>query len=278
MPWFAWKTLNSDLHNEAAAAALGYTMRHLEGSEFNPKTGSGIIGCFDSILNICGASIWSDTSKSKSERVFRLDTEQYTYMIRLLPNVDFSLNDDNYFIYCYVRDAFNAHLLKARKGITFYKAEGEPMFTVADGDEVAITGAKGKMIAFPCRYVSNSECLIGGDLYTSTIWDVDENQIIPMYNTLPRKSFYCEPATGNLVLVVKGAQGYSVYPRNTDNVFENKRIADKLNADTGVSKAQAEAMFHGCTVSWHDAEANPDNYDDNGHFVERGVAVWTVPV
>lgn len=268
LPWNGWKTLNNDRYNDTAKADVGAVMRHIEKQDFDPASGSGIINCFDAICAVCETELFCD---EEVERVFRLDTDKYTYMIRLLPSVN-HIDDDNYFVYCYVRDEFDSHLFNARKGVTLYKGIDEPMFTVADGDEVAVLDAKGKIEAiFSCRYVSDAAYIIGADLHASTIWDETKNPIIPMYSTLPQKSFYCEPVTGNLVLIAKGVRGYSIYPRNTNNVFENKRLADTLNANAGVSKAQAEAMFCGCTVSWRDAKANPINYDANGQYVERGV-------
>lgn len=274
LPWNGWTTLNNARYNNAARTDIKTVMRHIEKQEFNPVSGSGIINCFDAIRAVCEAKLFCD---EEVERVFRLDTDKYTYMIRLLASVN-HIDDDNYFIYCYARNEFDNHLTKARNGITFFRSKDEPMFAITDGDDVAILDVKGNVKnVFPCRYVSDTAYMIGTEVHTSPIWDATKGQIIPMYNTLPKRSFYCEPRTGNLVLIMKGVRGYSIYPRNTSNVFENKRLADKLNADNGVSRAQAEAMYCGCTISWQSAMANPINYDTNGQYVERGVVAWNVP-
>ena len=268
LPWNGWTTLNNERYNSAAKADIATVMRHIEKQEFDSASGSGIINCFDAICAVCETELFSD---KETEYAFRLDTDQYVYMIRLLPSVN-HIDDDNYFIYCYVRDEFDNHLAKARKGITLFKSADAPMFSMVDGDEVAILNAKGNVEnVFPCRYVSDTAYMIGAELHTSSIWDETTNQIIPMCSALPKRSFYCEPVTGNLVLITKGVRGYSIYPQNTSNVFENKRLADKLNVNTGVSRAQAEAMYYGCTNSWQSARANPSNYDADGQYMVLSV-------
>jgi hypothetical protein len=59
--------------------------------------------------------------------------------------------------------------------------------------------------------------------------------------------------------VVRGHSGFS--PMYGD------WSADVLNAKTGVTKAQAEAMYAGAMFGWHVPAANPDNYDENGKLL-----------
>lgn len=47
------------------------------------------------------------------------------------------------------------------------------------------------------------------------------------------------------------------------------KLADKLNAEIGVTKAQAAAMSHGSVFGWDLPVANPANYDENGRLIKN---------
>jgi len=90
--------------------------------------------------------------------------------------------------------------------------------------------------------------------------------------TLPEWCWAILPIDKSLVRVKAGESGY--YPLNValtedkKRVFDpdltNDQIADKLNAERGISKAQRKAMEWGSMFGWETPLANPDNYNKEG--------------
>lgn len=66
---------------------------------------------------------------------FRVDTEQYSYMLRLNPN----RGEYNLYCYCYVRQWLDRHLHHAEKGIRFITPDYKEKFRIDDGDKIRIT-------------------------------------------------------------------------------------------------------------------------------------------
>lgn len=76
----------------------------------------------------------------------------------------------------------------------------------------------------------------------------------------------------SLIRIFAGVSGY--YPLNQaltrdaklvfDKDLTNNEIADKLNADMGITRAQRMAMEWGSQFGWEHALSNPENYDDKG--------------
>lgn len=60
---------------------------------------------------------------------FRVDTEQYSYMLRLNPN----RGEYNLYCYCYVRQWLDRHLHHAEKGIRFITPDYKEKFRIDDG-------------------------------------------------------------------------------------------------------------------------------------------------
>lgn len=90
---------------------------------------------------------------------------------------------------------------------------------------------------------------------------------------LPEYCYGTVPSTGELIIISRGKPGYTPASSSTTDRDENERLAEKFNANLGVSKAQAEAMFVGSLFGWHVPGANPANYDDNGQFLHSEAKV-----
>lgn len=74
---------------------------------------------------------------------------------------------------------------------------------------------------------------------------------------LPEFCFATNQATGKTITVRRGEKGY--YPSRYEDI-----PADELNADLGVTKAQAAAMSWGSLVGWESPLANPASFDEEG--------------
>jgi uncharacterized glyoxalase superfamily metalloenzyme YdcJ len=81
------------------------------------------------------------------------------------------------------------------------------------------------------------------------------------FEGLPQVCASTDLTTGKTILLKRGERGF--WPGGEK--FENL-TADEINADLGVTKAQAEAMAAGSMFGWHVPAANPANYDEQGKF------------
>lgn len=84
------------------------------------------------------------------------------------------------------------------------------------------------------------------------------------FKKLPRECYHVMEVSNEIIRVVRGMQGY--YPTDIPTVSRDhaQMLADKMNKELGVTKAQAEAMFVGSLFGWNVPGADPDNYDEEG--------------
>jgi hypothetical protein len=75
---------------------------------------------------------------------------------------------------------------------------------------------------------------------------------------LPEKSFAILNTTGETILIKRGENGY--YPQDS---LKNGDV-DELNETLGVTKAQAEAMYHASLFGWDIPASNPTMWEENG--------------
>jgi hypothetical protein len=68
-----------------------------------------------------------------------------------------------------------------------------------------------------------------------------------------------------LIRIDRGADGF--IPSNETRFGENSReAADRLNRESGITKAQEAAMLGGATEGWTAPAADPKNYDGQGQL------------
>ena len=71
---------------------------------------------------------------------FRVDTEDYVYLLRCNPmKVDF-----NFYCYCFERKWLDRHLQEARQGIRFITPDYKEKFRIPDGDKIRISQPNGE--------------------------------------------------------------------------------------------------------------------------------------
>lgn len=81
--------------------------------------------------------------------------------------------------------------------------------------------------------------------------------------SLPEMCYTVTP-TGKFAMLRRGESGY--YPVNTEAAGSPnlRELADKLNRQFDVSKAQEAAMLNGSMFGWDTPAADPNSYDSNG--------------
>ena len=84
---------------------------------------------------------------------------------------------------------------------------------------------------------------------------------------LPEKCFAALEATGEIIIVHRGVMGYTPTGRYPEGMG-GQEGANALNAQLGVTRAQAAAMLAGSMFGWACPGADPANYDAHGRPVK----------
>ena len=77
----------------------------------------------------------------------RVDTERYSYLMRLNPN----RGEYNLYCYCYQKEWLNNHLKNAERGIRFIDPHYQEQFRITDGEKISIKLGDGKTMERTCR-------------------------------------------------------------------------------------------------------------------------------
>ena len=98
-----------------------------------------------------------DSSINDHEFGFRVDTDDYVYMMRLNPN----RGEYNLYCYCYRRDWLERNLEKAEKGIRFIDSCYHDLFRLPDGGKIRISYPDGEIREATCRYIDSYHAEVG---------------------------------------------------------------------------------------------------------------------
>ena len=200
----------------------------------------------------------------RDEFGFRLNTQDYAYLLRLNPN----RGEYNFYIYCYKRDYLDRHIRNAEYGIWFITPNYKEKFRIVDGDSIRMTFPAGEYQDRECRFIDETHLEVGNSLYH--ICEFAERiqreciQIIPLRQSLPEKCFSALESTGEIITVSKGEKGYTPTGQYPQNGVSPKEAAATLNDAAGVTKAQEAAMVAGSMFGWDTPAADPKNYDTKG--------------
>lgn len=96
-----------------------------------------------------------------NEFAFRLDTADYSYMLRLNPDK----GDTNLICLCYTKKLLDEHMKQAEKGIRFIDPNYNLKFIIPDGGAIAINFSTGDTREYQCRYIDDYHVEIGDFLY-----------------------------------------------------------------------------------------------------------------
>lgn len=75
---------------------------------------------------------------------------------------------------------------------------------------------------------------------------------------------YTVTSTGLFVMLRRGKLGYYSVKVEDTNASELRALADKLNRQFEITKAQESAMLNGAMFGWDTPAADPNSYDSNG--------------
>lgn len=212
---------------------------------------------------------------------YRLDTVQYTYMIRVLPG---QAAEPNFWIFAYHRCQLDDHLKRSKNGIGFPYADSElENFHIEDGDFLCIEyniGGKHAHVVKQCRYYDNgiATCvLVGNEAWSVSNFVKKHHEngctIIPLRESLPPRSYIVfddelplyKGFYGQIGEIRRGQAG--IYPTlfgNRNDPESNRRMAASMNRLSHVNNAQESAMLYGCLHSWSEPGANPCFYNEDG--------------
>lgn len=221
----------------------------------------------DTLTAYCKAHPESDMGHRDREYAFRLDTEQYTYFMRLcLDELEFDFE-----LFPYRRDLFDLHVEQAEKGIRFICPDFKEKFTIPDGDRIRIITGSGDTRDRVARFVDEYHVELFTD-YSSTLYlhhDFAEkaertgSRVIPLRSSLPDKCFSITSTADEIVIITKG----ETYRRPAGVRAEGvtaREGATAANEAMGVTKAQEAAMLFGSIYGWDKPGADPKHYNEHG--------------
>lgn len=223
-----------------------------------------VLNSFKSMQNYCyeNSEAAFDGNFSK-EYGFRLDTKDYSYIIRFCPN---NKGDYTAYIFDYNKQYLDNHLSWTQRDILFVSSDYRALFRLEDGDKILIRNKNGEEIIRTCRFIDTHHTYVGDNLYHicqfAEISERNGDTVIPYRNSLPDKCYVYIDTREAFGIVTKGKDGFELcaeakFPDRKRN-FE---YADKLNEELGITKAQSEAMTMASMMGWADKLADPRTYE-----------------
>lgn len=231
-----------------------------------------ILGNRGKLRSFCYAHPESRIQSDRDDYGFRVNTEAYSYLIRLNPN----RGEYNFYIYCYKRENLDRHMKNAERGVRFIDSHYRERFRVPDGEKIRIITAGDSIRDMRVRYIDEYHMEISGawgnDLYhicqfAERFEERNCKAIFPLRSTLPDHCYSMLSSENRLIKIVKGESGYLDLAELREN---GREIVDGKNSMLGVTKAQEAAMVVGSMFGWDKPGADPANYDDQGVPIPKG--------
>ena len=197
----------------------------------------------------------------------RVNTERYSYLMRLNPNK----GEYNLYCYCYRRDWLDQHIEQARQGIRFITPHYEEKFRIPDGDQIRISYPDGDTRDRTARYIDEYHVEIGSG-FSSNLYHICEmaeilersgGTVIPLRSSLPERCFVYVESTDEIGIVTRGEMGYTPTQMKPEGVSKRQGVA-YLNEAQGITPAQVAAMNAGSLFGWDTKAADPANYNEAG--------------
>lgn len=227
---------------------------------------------FGFIMNTCDsmASFCLDHPGSQAENgreyVFRSDTQDHSCLLRCLPQTG------ECYIYPYRRDWLERHMEQAEKGIRFIDPHYKELFRIPDGGQIRILREDGTHTDWICRHIDDCHVEVGNSLFHicqfAEQMERNNNKVIPLTPPLPEKCFTVQPSSGELIVIDRYKPGYQVSLLAHFKGKTPQQTADALNANMGVTKAQAAAMLAGSMFGWTSPAADPNRYTVRGRPIK----------
>ena len=144
-----WNNFQKELKTDEFKAEFDDVINQLRDSGFlNNRTELG---------KYCFSHPEAAINQERNEFGFRVDTDKYSYMMRLNPNK----GEYNLYCYCYRKDWLDRHLKEAERGIRFIDSHYNELFRLKDGGKIRITWRDGEQEEKICRYIDSTHLEVG---------------------------------------------------------------------------------------------------------------------
>lgn len=151
--WTSWFDFRADLKTDEFKAELDTVINGLRDGD--------ILTGRQAMASYCNATPDSAFNDDRNHYGIRLDTDKYSYLMRLNPNK----GEYNLYCYCYRRDWLDSHLRDAERGIRFIDPHYREKFRIADGGKVSMKYRDGTAEVQTCRYIDAYHVEVGRNLY-----------------------------------------------------------------------------------------------------------------
>ncbi|WP_418841755.1 hypothetical protein [Ruminococcus sp.] len=151
--WTTWNDFRKDLKTDEFKAEFDDVINGLREGD--------VLSGRKAMSSYCCSNPDSSFNDDRNHYGIRLDTDKYSYLMRLNPNK----GEYNLYCYCYKKDWLNSHLERAERGIRFIDSNYNEKFRIADGGKISITNSNGERTEKFCRYIDDYNLEVGTNLY-----------------------------------------------------------------------------------------------------------------
>lgn len=151
--WTTWNDFRKDLKTDEFKAEFDDVINGLREGD--------VLSGRKAMSSYCCSNPDSSFNDDRNHYGIRLDTDKYSYLMRLNPNKC----EYNLYCYCYKKDWLNSHLERAERGIRFIDSNYNEKFRIADGGKISITKSNGERTEKFCRYIDDYHLEVGTNLY-----------------------------------------------------------------------------------------------------------------
>lgn len=153
------------------------------------RENNGVLSGRGAMSKYCYDTPGSSFENDRNEYGVRVDTEKYTYLMRLNPN----RGEYNLYCYCYEKKWLDRHMQQAERGIRFIDPHYKELFRIPDGDKIRITLNDGEQLDRECRYIDEYHLEVGDNLYHicefAERMEQNGNTVIPLRSSLPEQCY-----------------------------------------------------------------------------------------
>ena len=159
-----------------------------------------------------------------------------------------------------------------KKKICFIDSSYNPLFYIADGENVVLTYSDGERAVRPCKFLDEYHTQVGNNIFHicqfAEIMERNGTSYVPEKpQKLPELCYGILPAGGELILIRRGEKGYRKCSDSSPHREQNEMIAAQNNRRLGVTPQQSAAMLAGSLFGWACPAAQTSSYDLKGAFI-----------
>lgn len=258
----SWNDFRADLKTDEFKAEFDEVIHSL-------REEGDILHNRKALANYCYSTPQSKMQSEEDYYGVRVDTEKYTYFLRLNPNK----GEYNIYCYCYVKEWLNGHMRKAEKGIRFIDSSYKELFRIPDGGKIKIRYAWGEEAVRTCRYVDDYHVEVGDNLYHicefAERMEQNGHTYEPIRANLPEQCYSTLSSTDEIIIIKRNEKGYYKTDIPSTSKEDARALVSEYNERLGVTRAQEEAMKTGSMFGWSCPGADPSNYDKDGKPVKK---------